>query len=171
ELQVAVALDARVRRQPPPVRLDVGLDDPGLELVAEVPDVVGDAELLGHPAGVVDVGHRAAAGVGLAAPEPHGHADHLVAGRQQAGGGHRRVDAARHGDEHLHAATSRSRAAAAGTDASARSTSAALLDHPSDRRSAPRASSAGTPIAASTWDACWAPLAQAEAAEAHTPSS
>ena len=29
----------------------------------------------------------------------------------------------------------------------------------------------GTPIAASTCDACWAPLAQAEAAEAHTPAS
>ena len=105
ELQVAVALDARVGRDPAAVGVDVRGDDAGLELVAEVPDVVGDAELLRHPAGVVDVAHRAAPGVGLAAPQLHGHAHHLVPVGEQAGRGHRRVDAARHGHEDLHAAT------------------------------------------------------------------
>ena len=93
-----------------------GLDDLRLELVAEVPHVVGDAELLGHPPGVVDVAHRAAAGVGLAAPQLHRHAHDLVPGGQQAGRGHRRVDPARHGHQHLHAATPRRRATAAGHD-------------------------------------------------------
>jgi hypothetical protein len=51
------------------VRLDVRGDDVAVEVVAEVEDVVVDAELVGHPAGVVDVGHRAAPGV--AGSPPH----------------------------------------------------------------------------------------------------
>jgi hypothetical protein len=102
ELEVAVALDAGVRCAPDPVGLDVGLDHAAVEVVGEGPDVVDDAELLGDPAGVVDVADRAAAGVGLAAPQLHRDADDLVAGLEQAGRGDRRVDAAGHGGQDLH---------------------------------------------------------------------
>ena len=71
--------------RPRAVGLDVGLDDVALEVVGEGPHVVGDAQLLGHPAGVVDVADRAAPGVGLAAPQLHRHAHHLVAGRRAGG--------------------------------------------------------------------------------------
>ena len=46
----------------------VGVDHVGLEVGGEVEDVVDDAELVGHPAGVVDVGHRAAPRVGRRRP-------------------------------------------------------------------------------------------------------
>ena len=100
ELEVAVALDARVGRAPGGVGGDVRVDHVAVEVVGEVEDVVGDAELLGHPAGVLDVGHRAAARVAHAAPQLHGGADHVVALLEEQGGRHRRVDPARHGDEH-----------------------------------------------------------------------
>src|SRR3546814_7417282 len=45
-----------------------------------------DAELVGHPAGVVHVGDRAAPRVGLAAPQLHGDPDHLVPLLLQQGG-------------------------------------------------------------------------------------
>ena len=82
-----------------------GLDDVGVEVVGEVEDEVVDAELLGDAAGVVDVGDGAAAGVALAAPQPHRHADDLVAVARSSGGGDRRVDAAAHRDHHLHGVT------------------------------------------------------------------
>jgi len=86
ELDVAVALDARVRCPAAAIRIDVRLHHVLCELVAEVEDVVLDAELRCNPAGVVDVGDRTAARVGLAAPELHGHADHVVAGVDQQRG-------------------------------------------------------------------------------------
>ena len=43
-------------RAPGRVGRHVGGDDRGLELLGEVEHVVVDPELLGHPAGVVDVG-------------------------------------------------------------------------------------------------------------------
>jgi hypothetical protein len=72
------------------------------EVVAEVERVVVDAQLVGHPTGVVDVADRAAARVALAAPELEGDAHHLVALVAQQGGRHRRVDAARHHHQHPH---------------------------------------------------------------------
>src|SRR3546814_11485091 len=54
---------------------DVGRHHVLVEVVAEVEDVVLDAELASHAASVLDVGHRAATGVGLAAPQLHGDAD------------------------------------------------------------------------------------------------
>jgi hypothetical protein len=102
ELEVAVALDARVRREAVPVRLDVRIDHVPVEVVGEVEHEVVDAELLGDAAGVVDVGDAAAAGVAVAAPQPHRDADHLVPGGEQLGGGDRRVDPAAHRAQHLH---------------------------------------------------------------------
>ena len=79
ELEVAVALDAGIRRSPECVRLDVGGDDPLLELLGEVEDVVVDPEPGRDPAGVVDVTDRAAARVACSAPELQGGSDDVVA--------------------------------------------------------------------------------------------
>ena len=68
ELEVPVALDAGVGRAALRVAGDVGIDDVGLEVGGEVEDVVDQAQLVGHPPGVVDVGDRAAAGVGRRHP-------------------------------------------------------------------------------------------------------
>ncbi len=89
ELEVAVALDARVGGDTVAVGLDIGVDDGRVEVVGEVEHQVIDAQLLGDAAGVVDVGHRAAPGVAFAAPEPHRDAHHLVAGGDQFGRGNR----------------------------------------------------------------------------------
>ena len=61
ELQMPVALDAGIRRPPKGMRLDVGRDDPLLELLGEVEDVVVDPEPRRDTARVVDVADRAAA--------------------------------------------------------------------------------------------------------------
>ena len=61
-----------------------GRDDVVVEVVAEVEDVVVDAELLGHAPGVVDVADRAAARVALAAPQLHRDPDDVPA-RRRAG--------------------------------------------------------------------------------------
>ena len=53
-----------------------------------------------------------------------------------------------------------------GIAARAWSISASVVDQPSDRRSDPAARSAGTPMAASTWEASMAPLEHDDAAEA-----
>src|SRR6185503_8756724 len=132
---------------------------------------------LGDPPGIVDVGHRTAAGVAGPAPELHGHAGDVVPGFDQDGGRDRRVDSPGHGDEHAHddepqagagAANWRRRSMAGGTTARARSTSASVLGHPSDSRSEPNATWRGMPMAARTWDGSMAPLAHDEAAEAKT---
>ena len=137
-LDAAVALDARVRRAARGVARDVGLHDPGVELLGEVEHVVRQVELRGDPTGVLDVGHRAAAGVAGATPELQCHAGDVVPLVAQQRGRDRRVDAAAHRHEHLHVcrptpsahaavhAAARSRATAAGTRASARSTSASV---------------------------------------------
>ncbi len=88
---------------------DEGLDDLGLEAVLLVDDVVGDVELLGYVAGVVDVvdgaaaaldgfGHALVAGEAALVPELEGEADDLVAfGAQECGDGGG-VDSSGHGD-------------------------------------------------------------------------
>ena len=114
---------------------DVGRHDVAVELLGQVEDVVVDAELLGHPAGVLDVGDRAAARVRLAAPELERGADDLMALLHQERGRDGGVDASRHGHEHPHAdqcATGaqparRSAATTPGTTARARSTSASVV--------------------------------------------
>ena len=62
-------------------------------------------------------------------------------------------------------------ATAAGIAVTASSTSASVVVRPSDSRSAPAAHVRSTPIAASTCDGSIAPLAHADAADAHTPAS
>ena len=79
ELQVPVALDTGVRRASRGVVGHIGTYDVALEGLAEVEHVMGYAQLLSHPAGVVNVRDRAAAGVGGTAPELHGHSHHVVA--------------------------------------------------------------------------------------------
>ena len=101
-LDAAVALDARVRRPAGRVARDVRLDDPRVELLGEVEDVVREVELRGDAARVLDVGHRAAAGVARAAPELQRHAGDVVALVAQHRGRDRRVDPAAHRDEHPH---------------------------------------------------------------------
>ncbi len=127
----------------------------------------------------------AAPGVALAAPQPHRHADDVVAVAREQRGRDRRVDPAAHRHHDLH----RRSPAIAGrsTGVATRRTS---RPRPSDRSTsarrrarrrprswcarasaaAPRRVSAGsTPIAASTCECSIAPLAQADAAEAQTP--
>jgi len=60
ELDVPVALDARVRRAALGMGEDVRGDDRAIEVLGHVEHVVRDAELLGDAARVVDVGHRTA---------------------------------------------------------------------------------------------------------------
>ena len=91
-LDAAVALDARVRRPPRRVALDVRLHDHRVELLGEVEHVVREVELRGDAARVLDVGHRAAPGVAGAAPELEGDAGDVVA----LGAGARRRPTSRH---------------------------------------------------------------------------
>ena len=55
ELQVVVAERAGNRRAPGEIFADKGTDDVLLEALLLVDDVVGDAQMLGYAAGVVDV--------------------------------------------------------------------------------------------------------------------
>ena len=67
------------------VRVDVGRRRrASSNVVGEVEDVVRDVELRGDAAGVLDVGHAAAAGVGLAAPQLERDAGDVVALRRAA---------------------------------------------------------------------------------------
>jgi hypothetical protein len=104
ELEVPVALDARVGRATLGVAGHVGVDHVGLEFGNEVEDVVDQTELVGNPSGIVDVGHRAAARVGLAAPQFEGGPDHVGGavglGHQRCR--HRRVDTTGHGHQDAH---------------------------------------------------------------------
>ena len=77
---------------------DEGSDDVTVELVGVVEDVVVDAQHLGDPTRVVDVGDRTTARVRHAAPELQRGAHDLVALLEQETGGDRRIDAATHGD-------------------------------------------------------------------------
>ena len=179
ELDRPIAFDTRIRCHPAGVRVDVRRDDVLVEVVAEVEHQVIDAELLRDAAGVVDVGHRAAAGVTVAAPQLHRDADDLVTGALQQQRGNRRVDTTGHRAHHLHDALRpapavlrrRSWSTETPMTSIARSTSAAVVVWPSVSRSAPSALDRSTPIAASTCDGSMAPLAHAEAADAHTSAS
>ena len=88
---------------------DEGLDDVGFEAVLLVDDVVGDVELLGYVAGVVDVvdgaaaaldgfGHALVSGEAALVPELEGEADEVVALGAQEGGDGGGVDSSGHGD-------------------------------------------------------------------------
>ena len=84
KLEVTVALDARIGGATGGVVGHVRTDHMGGELVGHVEHVVVDVELLGDASGVVNVGHRAAATVAVATPQPQGHPHHVVtSGHQQ----------------------------------------------------------------------------------------
>ncbi len=108
ELEVVVAEGAGDGGAAGEVLVDEGRDDLGLEAVLLVDEVVGDAELLGYAAGVVDVvdgaaaaldgfGHALVSGEAALVPELEGEADEGVAlGAQQRGDGGG-VDSSGHG--------------------------------------------------------------------------
>src|SRR5699024_7985709 len=135
ELDVLVAAHARVRGAAGLVLGDEVRDDGLLELLREVPHVVGDAEHVRGAAGVGGVLDRAAAAragavLGAAAAQGHVHADHLVAGVDGAGGGDGGVDSTGECGQDLHRIPSRAARARVSTDGSvvrAASTSAAVV--------------------------------------------
>ncbi len=100
ELDVLVAAHARVGGAARGVFVQKVGDHEVVELVAQVPHVVRDAQLVGRAPGVVAVLDRAAAtraGTVLVpvAAERHVHANHVVARVHGARGGHGGVDSAR----------------------------------------------------------------------------
>ena len=111
ELQVAVAVDARDRRAAGRILADEVRDDGLGELRLEIDDVVRDADARGHAARVVEVVDRAARAEAHAAlvrssclvVQLHRQPDDVVPLARQQRGGHRRVDAARHGYDNTHA--------------------------------------------------------------------
>ncbi|MEZ5323221.1 MAG: hypothetical protein R2698_14345 [Microthrixaceae bacterium] len=107
ELDRTIALDARVGCAAFGVRRDVGVDHVAAERIGEVEHVVLDPELVRDLAGIVHVGHRAAARVRLATPQPHRHPHDVAAGLDQQRRGDRTVDTTRHRDHHAVAASTR----------------------------------------------------------------
>src|SRR3989442_8798 len=106
EFQIAVALKARNRRLPPPVRIGERTDDGAIELPLHVEDVVRDAERAGDGPRIVRRLRSAAA------PEPlrrlvgrgpgrdaHGDSDDLVALLDEQRGRDGGVDAPAHPDD------------------------------------------------------------------------
>ena len=85
EFQVPVACNAGIRRAARRVLPGKILDDVALELLGEIQDQMLDAQLVTHPARVVDVVQGTAAPGGAllhvgVRPQAHGHARHVVAG-------------------------------------------------------------------------------------------
>ena len=109
ELEVVVAEGAGDGGAAGEVLGDEGADDLGLEAVLLVDEVVGDAEVLGDAAGVVDVvdgaaaaldglGHAFVAGEAALVPELEGEADEVVTLGAEQGGDGGGVDSSGHGD-------------------------------------------------------------------------
>ena len=94
ELEMAIAFDTRVRRTALRMCIDIGGHDVTLEVVREVEHVMVNTELLRYTTRVVDIGHRTAPGIALAAPQLHGDADNTMAALEQHCGSDRRVDPA-----------------------------------------------------------------------------
>ena len=97
---MTIALDTRIRGATGGVVRDIGRDHVSLEVITEVEHMVFDAEMVGDPAGVVDIADRATTRVARASPELHGDTDDLVAGLLKQRSGDRRIDAAGHHDHH-----------------------------------------------------------------------
>jgi hypothetical protein len=102
ELNMAIALDARIRRLARRVASYEGLDDVALELRGVIEHVMVNAEHLGDSARVVDVGDRTATRVRHPAPQLQGRANHLMALLEEEPSGHRRVNASAHRHEYFH---------------------------------------------------------------------
>ncbi len=108
ELEVVVAEGAGDGGSACEVLGDEGAHDLGLEAGLLVDEVVGDVELLGYAAGVVDIiyrtasalyglGHAFVSGEAALVPELEGEADELVALRLEERGDRGGVDSAGHG--------------------------------------------------------------------------
>ena len=104
ELDFVIARETGMRSPAPVILFDEIVDDVGLKLALEVLHVVGDADGLAHPAGVLDVLYRAAPlavggnVVALHRPQAHGDANDLVALLLQQQGSHGGVHAPAHRD-------------------------------------------------------------------------
>jgi hypothetical protein len=110
ELEVVVAERAGNGRAAVQILVDKGADDILLEALLLVDDVIGNSEVLGDAAGVVDVIERAAAaglgrvgdavlaGEARLVPELEGEADDRVARVGEHGRNRRGVDSSGHGD-------------------------------------------------------------------------
>src|ERR1019366_3394393 len=102
ELDMTVALDARVGRASRRVTGDEGRHDVTFELLGVVEDVMVDPEHLGDTARVVDVGDRTTARVRDATPELQRGANDLVPGVHEEPRRDRRVNAAAHRHQYFH---------------------------------------------------------------------
>src|SRR6201999_2815115 len=182
EFDSLVAPHTGVGRLTAGVRRHEVVGDVFLEAVRETPYIERDVENIGHAAGVAGVLFRAAATRAGAQRARCGrqrqvHTDDVVTGVDHPCGRHRRVDAAAHRDEHPHCSVTpalagaawRARSTAAGSTASAASTSASVLVWPNDNRSEPRALAGSAPIASSTCDGWATPAVHAEPVEHSTP--
>ena len=104
ELDLVVARETGMRSPAPVILFDEVVHDVRLKLALEVLHVVGDADGLAHPAGVLHVLDRAAAlavggnVVALHRPQPHRDADDLVALLMQQQGRHGGVNPPAHRD-------------------------------------------------------------------------
>src|SRR5437763_1091585 len=103
KLDRLVAVDARHRRLTGDIALGEAIDHRLLEAGLVIEHVVRDADAFGHLAGIVDVlpGAAGAFAVGRRAMvvKLEGDADDVVAFRLEQRRRHRRIDAARHGND------------------------------------------------------------------------
>jgi hypothetical protein len=102
ELDVPIALDARIRRRAFDVGSHERFDHVSVELVGVVKDVMIDAERLGDSSRVVDVGDRATPRIRHPAPEFERGAHDLVTLLEYETRRNRRVHSSTHGDQDLH---------------------------------------------------------------------
>ncbi len=103
ELDEGVAKSAGDRRAAGKILVDERLDHTLFELPLQIDDVIGNADVLGHAAGVVDIVERAAAaGGGFGSdfgqspliPELHGHPGDVGSLALEQGGDYGTIDAA-----------------------------------------------------------------------------
>jgi hypothetical protein len=73
-----------------------------MKIFGEVKDQVINSELLGYSTSIVNIAHAATAGIAVATPEAHGHADNFMTLFEQQCSGNRRINATRHRNENLH---------------------------------------------------------------------
>ena len=102
ELDVSIALNARIRRLPRRVSRDKGRHHVALELLGVVKDVMINSEHLGDATSIVHVGDRAAARVRHAAPQLQRGAHDVVPLFNEQTSRHRRVNAATHRYQNFH---------------------------------------------------------------------
>ena len=103
KLNMAVADDARVGRQPLLVGGHEALDNIAVEGLLQVEHIVGYPQALGDGLCIGDVAvdlTHARGGVGCGTGKAHGGADAFVALAFEQIGSHAGIDAAAHGDEH-----------------------------------------------------------------------